>query len=442
MARPARWARSRLAAPDRTRIGGGLAALLTALVAASALWDPDEPRSASRPPPRGSTSGILLVSSSVSLDGGSVARLEIVWLDEATAELEVIEQSRSDVFHAARCDPDVPGAIVTAAGTEAAVERWRRDPSGRWISEDLWRAAFGVRSSRMRDLEIGRVLGARETASTFVVGTHDEGVVAVLVPDGQGTRVVELDRRDHTLVHEIELGDLDGDGVTEIYATTSPPNTLIPGIEQPGEVVRYVPALGQGRVQVIDLAPRHAKEILVTDLDDDGRDELYVVVEARTVGRGDATEILEPVEIRRITSSEPAPGRLLTTLPDRLTRFLAAGDVDGDGQRELVAAAFSSGLWLLRPGASDAEPWTREQLDADSGGYEHAMTLADLDEDGRDELYVADDPRGELRRYTWAEGRLTREVLARHAASSRITWNLTTCHARSAGEMRSELRVE
>ena len=49
------------------------------------------------------------------------------------------------------------------------------------------------------------------------MATHDQGVVAVLRPDGSGTfSVEELDRQRDTIVHEVELGDLDGDGVIEV----------------------------------------------------------------------------------------------------------------------------------------------------------------------------------------------------------------------------------
>ncbi len=37
-----------------------------------------------------------------------------------------------------------------------------------------------------------------------------------------------------------------------------------------------MPAKGEGRFIVADLGSRHAKEILVDDMDEDGRDELYV----------------------------------------------------------------------------------------------------------------------------------------------------------------------
>ena len=136
----------------------------------------------------------------------------------------------------------------------------------------------------------------------------------------------------------------------EIYATPSEPNRL-DGSVQSGHVTRYVPAEKEGRSVVADLGNRHAKEILVGDIDGDGRDELYVSVEASTSGSGAATRIVEPVEIRRYDAdTDPKARNVIATLDDRLTRFLTAGDVDGDGKKEMVAAGFKSGLWLLRPG--------------------------------------------------------------------------------------------
>ena len=116
---------------------------------------------------------------------------------------------------------------------------------------------------------------------------------------------------------------------------------------------------------------------------------------------------------------------MVATLQDRLCRFLTVGDLDGDGKKEMVAAAFRSGLWLLRPGADPNQPWTRTQIDRDSGGFEHASILTDLDGDGRDELYVASDDHKQIRRYVWKGNRFVRELIYKRPEPNPIfTWNL------------------
>jgi hypothetical protein len=172
--------------------------------------------------------------------------------------------------------------------------------------------------------------------------------------------------------------------------------------------------VGESRVLVADLGLRHAKEILVDDLDGDGRDELYVSVEAVSGGK---------VEIRRyLTGTDPTAGEIVATLDDQLCRFLTVGDVDGDGTKEMVAAAMRSGLWLLRPGEDE---WSKELIDADSSGFEHASILLDLDSDGRDELYVASDDQHQVRRYVYNGSSWTRDVILEYADDlGRFTWNI------------------
>ncbi len=319
----------------------------------------------------------------------------------------------SNVFHKAMVyDPgDGSPAILTAGGTRAILKLWRPDGS----SEVVWEKDFGGKFSRMRDVEVADVYG--DGRADIVVATHDQGVVAVVRPDGSGGwQVDELDAEPNTFVHEVEVGDLDGDGVLEVYATPSLPNKL-DGTPQPGEVVRYVPAAGEGPTVVADLGDRHAKEILVDDVDGDGVDELYVSVEAVAGGR---------VAILRYDAGTPPDGGIrIATLDDKLTRFLTTGDVDGDGDEEMVAAAHKSGLWLLEPGDDPRAPWKVTSIDRDSSGFEHAALLTDLDEDGVDELYVANDEGGEVNRYLWVDGNPVKETLYTYPEGlSGFTWNI------------------
>ncbi len=337
------------------------------------------------------------------------ARMEILTRRGDQWEHRYIEDPDSNVFHKVMAypAPDGAGGVVTLGGTKAAVKLWQADRS-----ETLWEADFGGRFSRMRDAEIGDIYG--DGRQSIAVATHDQGVVAVLRPDDSGGfSVVKLGESPDTIVHEIELGDLDGDGHMEIYATPTAPNRM-DGRQQPGKVVRYIPSTGEGRVEVVDLGRRHAKEILVDDIDGDGRDELYVSVEAVSGGK---------VEIRRyVAGTDPGAGDVVATLDDRLCRFLTVGDVDGNGEKEMVAATYKSGLWLLRPGS---DGWRKELIAADSSGFEHASILLDLDGDGRDELYVASDDQKEVRRYTLTETGWKGETLLKYTDDlARFTWNI------------------
>jgi len=335
-------------------------------------------------------------------------------------EVSTLEDSESNVFHKAMVytPPGQAAGLLTLGGTVAAVKLRRPGAP----AETLWTKTFGDgKHSRMRDAEIGDLFGDGRDA--LAIATHNQGVVATVRPkQAGGFEVTELDTQEGIWVHEIEIGDLDGDGTLEVYATPSLPNKL-DGTPQPGKVVRYVPATGEGRVVVADLGMRHAKEILVDDVDGDGTDELYVVVETETKGN----RLVRPVEILRFDAdTDPTGGVVIARLAgESMCRFLTAGDVDGDGKKELVAAAKSTGLWLLRPGPDPRAMWTSTTIDRQSGGFEHAALLTDLDADGKDELYVSSDKHGEVRRYTWNGRSFDREVLhKREHPGAYFCWNI------------------
>ncbi len=355
----------------------------------------------------------------------TAGRAELLYRRGGEWRTEGFDDAASNVFHKAMAYTNGGATgVLTLGGNAAAVKLWTRGEGGAMTARTLWTETFGGEHNRMRDAEVGDIYG--DGKPSIAVATHDQGVVAVLRPRADGTHeVVRLDQQPNTFVHEIELGDVNHDGAIEVYATPSEPNRL--GVDaQHGVVVRYVPKNGERRTIVADLGNRHAKEIYVGDVDGDGKDELYVAVEALTTGSGATLQIVEPVEIRRYDADTAPNARVVVaTLQDRFCRFLTAGDVDGDGKRELVAAAFRSGVWLLRPGADPRAAWNATNIDADSSGFEHAALLTDLDGDRRDELYVAADDQGELRRYVFANGRFEREViLRRDDPRSRMTWNL------------------
>ncbi len=378
------------------------------------------PQAATPPTPADLPRGLLLaVSRFDKKDGKPLPRSELTVLVRQGGAWTATsyEDPESNVFHKAMVytPPGEEPGVLTLAGTAAAVKLWRKGEGGLAPVETLWKEDFGGRFSRMRDGEIADLFGDGRPA--IAVGTHDQGVFAVIRPqEGGGYQVTKLDGRPDTWIHEIEIGDLDGDGVPEVYATPSAPNKL-DGKPQPGVVVRYVPARGEGRELVADLGQRHAKEILVDDVDGDGRDELYLSIEAAEGG---------DLEVRRYDAgTDPKGGSTLATLRDPMARFLTAGDVDGDGHKEMVLAAKDSGVWLLRPATDPKARWEVSLIDGSSKGFEHAALLTDLDGDGRDELYVASDDDRQIRRYVWSgEGFASEVIFQRESPQPIFTWNL------------------
>ncbi len=328
----------------------------------------------------------------------------------------------SNVFHKALAyqTPDGSMALLTGGGSKAMIKLWKKQ-AGQLVSQTLWEKDFGGRFSRIRDLEVGDIDG--NGTNVIVAATHDQGIVALVRPKDGGYEVEELDSEKDTFVHEIELGDMDGDGAIEIYATPSEPNRL-DGSSQSGRVVRYRPNLSEGRVVVADLGERHAKEILVHDLDGDGKDELYVIVEGQKApeGRG----LLHRVEIWRYQADTPADqGVVIAELDDLLGRFLTPSDLDGDGQKELTVALYKKGVWWLRPGPDPTKPWRKKAIDRRSSSFEHAAIATDLDGDGIQELYVASDNDKALRRYVWNGRRLVKEEIYKRSDNrSILTWNI------------------
>jgi hypothetical protein len=352
------------------------------------------------------------------------ARLEFLSFKDGKWTMTQLEDDGSDVFHKAMHYQNAAGEsqLLTISGTGARVKLWNPGQTA-LEAETLWEKDFGGKFSRMRDIEFGDLFG--DGSAAMAVATHDQGVVEVIHPMPDGSyEFMQLDIEPHTFVHEIEIGDLNGDGVLEVYATPSEPNKL-DGSPQSGIVTRYVPAAGGERTVVADLGMRHAKEIFVGDVDGDGKDELYVVVEGHLNKQTKRIDV--STEIRRYeANTDPKEGVVIGKLPDDMCRFLTVGDIDGDGKLEMIAAARTSGLWLLRPGPDPMKPWDVTLIDKNSGGFEHAAILSDLDGDGKDELYVASDKHKQVRRYTWDGRRLVSETIYRRpkGVGGVFTWNI------------------
>ncbi|OGQ87689.1 MAG: hypothetical protein A2289_24555 [Deltaproteobacteria bacterium RIFOXYA12_FULL_58_15] len=335
---------------------------------------------------------------------------------------DILQDQESRVFHKAICvKTDVGVRLLTIGGTEAILKMWRVE-EGAWKADTLWNPKFGGKWDRLRDFEVGNVDDDPEFE--IVIATHDQGVVAVANRTAGGWDVIEAQRQANTFVHEIEIGDVVGKGKPSFFATPSAPNKA--NQSQSGGIVMFTKkADGFARTQIADLSKSHAKEILVADLDGDGKPELYTAIEAELNGNVEKS----PVEIRRFVPSKRGAwkSQVVASLPGaRQSRVLLAADLTGTGKPDIIATTYKDGIWRLTPPHKPNGKWSKSQIDANSSGFEHAAGVADLNGDGKPELYVADDDKDEIRQYAWDGNSFTRKVIHKTGQSD-LTWFVAAC---------------
>lgn len=352
------------------------------------------------------------------------ARLDVWREGEEGWEKTRLEDPDSNVFHKAIA---YGGGILTIGADGPYLKHWTIGDDGSWSDTVVWHHAegWGGKYNRLRDIEIGDVDG--DGVDELVIATHDGGVVAVAEWDpsvGGEATVVQMDAKPDTFVHEVEIGDVDGDGKNEFFVTPSDRNKA--NASQTGGVAMYSwDGTNYTRTWVEEPGHgTHAKEVTVADIDGDGVSEVFVVNEAE-IDPEDKTKILTPVQVRQYTLADGAWSHtVIASIDDRQTRFLVPGDFDGDGKIELIAAAFKAGLFHL---VQTEEGWTSTRFEQASSGFEHAIYGADLNGDGALELYVAADDQRELKKYTWnaERGSFDKQLLGRLDAQV-LTWNITT----------------
>jgi FG-GAP-like repeat len=172
---------------------------------------------------------------------------------------------------------------------------------------------------------------------------------------------------------DIATGDVDGDLLPDLVTASS--NTGDARILRLG-----ADALGRRAVQTL-LAPAVVRAADLHDFDDDGRDEIVIAYTSAAQPRRGSIELMSyPNGVRSLWSEE------LVDVAD-----VAAGDINGDGAADVVAALQNGQLLTFR---GDGQGFVTRDADISTpewrrGCNAYAVSLADLDGDGRDEIIAA-----------------------------------------------------
>jgi len=328
------------------------------------------------------------------------ARLEIYTIHGNHWHQQIIEDPESSAFHkAGRFKPTAgqPG-ILSIGAPPTSLRLWRRDGDD-WKSHPLYDTASGVDFGLdgdfdyFCDYEIADITG--NGIEDIVLAAHDPGSIVVLAWENGTYRPEEVFSLETGSIHEIEVGDVDGDGSIELFATCIESTRGNLNI-QPCSIDVFVVGEGRWKQRQVDhFETRHAREILCANLSGEDHPVLFTAIE----GENDFITL----RMYRFDGAQITPADI-AEIPGRLCRFLTLGDTDGDGIRELIASTGKNGIWKITPPVDGKDSWSKELILTGTSGIQHATELYDFNGDGIDEIYVASDDQNQLRSY-WHTGK-------------------------------------
>ena len=149
-------------------------------------------------------------------------------------KMRILEDEESRVFHKAICTKTADTtSLWTIGATGAHLKEWNLEDLSPMKTH--YSGKFGGKWDRLRDIE--HLKGA-DGQDLWAIATHDQG--HVLVIDKTTGAVTTLHTEKTTFVHEVEVGDFNGDGLQDFATTPSKPNKS--GKSQPGRVDAYLQA--------------------------------------------------------------------------------------------------------------------------------------------------------------------------------------------------------
>ncbi len=264
-------------------------------------------------------------------------------------------------------------------------------------------AGLGEGASFLRSVSLGDVDG--DGADEIVLGTRPNGQV-LLVEPAKHRAATLIDEANYgqqsTNTREVLVTDVDGDGRSEILAATARADTG-KWESTPGGLFLYSRPRDAWTKRVVDdFEGRSHSRMMVVGTP--GAETQPVIIANRVGILEPNRQIIDPYsELYSYRVSDTGvERRFLTRLDGAIkSRGFALGDIDGDGDDELVVGTRT----LDVPGHGETalvflkwdrarQSWLRETL-AKSGpvGF-HCVAVADIDGDGKAEIIASDDETG------------------------------------------------
>ncbi|MBI4879474.1 MAG: VCBS repeat-containing protein [Planctomycetes bacterium] len=272
-------------------------------------------------------------------------------------------------------DGDTRPELLVAEPSAARIVVHRSLLGGGGSSARSFPSFVGASHPRLADLD-------KDGALELVVAAPDEGAIGVAEIDAGGRIGFPAARAvpggEDLLA--LDAADTDGDGAAEIWLAlgTGPANS-----KRQRRVVRLDGAGAVAAEVKLGTLASDPNDMLLVDLDRDGRRDVMIFVPKAVpvILRADAAGGFTDMEAAK------APG--LGILKDVTRPALACGDVDGDGQAELLVPGpnFVRALYL----GADGTPQVVAQFNLEDPAAQVARVgLGDLDGDGAPEVVVVE----------------------------------------------------
>jgi hypothetical protein len=288
-------------------------------------------------------------------------------------------------------DGDGRPEILTGSAPSGRVYLFRKR-DGAWESRRLFDREQGG-SGMMLGVRVVDLDGDGVPEVLAGSGEYDDSTAAFHIFHTDGERMTEvrsIRAADNTssYTHGLAAADLNGDGIKEVISAYC----------GHGEVIRYDVAPGSGEMsarKVLQLSGS-GEEAQIADVDGDGRPELIV-----SNGFRDGEAKVQIHDFDPHTGDPIEKPRIVLDGYDGHGAFYASltvGDLDGDGRPELIVAWKAEqdenrttllAYHVSGTGAQVVYQLAHEDPELDLAYFEKMMAIADIDGDGRAELYIS-----------------------------------------------------